>query len=109
VMKQVLKQRDDIVFFIKQFPIKSIHPEAYEKSKAIVCEPDNEKAIALLEDAYAKKQLPAAKCKTTLVDEHIKLGSSLGVSGTPAIVFDNGRLISGALKIDDLIKNATGE
>ena len=101
--------RNDIAFYIKMFPLVSIHPEAYEKSKAIICAGDNEKALALLEDAYAKREIPKSECVTQIVDEHIRLGRSLGISGTPAIVFEDGKLVSGALKIEDLIKNATGE
>lgn len=90
-MKTVVKERKDIAFYIILYPLTSIHPEAYEKSKAIVCE----KSLALLEDAFEKKQLPKAKCETKVLDENIKLAQKLGINGTPAMVFPDGRLISG--------------
>ena len=90
-MKTVVKERKDIAFYIILYPLTSIHPEAYEKSKAIVCE----KSLALLEDAFEKKQLPKAKCETNVLDENIKLAQKLGINGTPAMVFPDGRLISG--------------
>jgi thiol:disulfide interchange protein DsbC len=52
-MKKVVADRKDIAFYIKLFPLKS-NLEAYEKSKAILCE----KSLSLLEDAFAKKPLP---------------------------------------------------
>ncbi len=87
----MVKERKDIAFYIILYPLTSIHPEAYEKSKAIVCE----KSLALLEDAFEKKQLPKAKCETKVLDENIKLAQKLGINGTPAMVFPDGRLISG--------------
>lgn len=89
-IKKVVAERKDIAFYMKMFPLK-IHPEAYEKSKAIICE----RSLELLENAFDKKPLPKAKCETTAVDENIKLGEKLGISGTPAIILPDGRVISG--------------
>jgi len=89
-MKQVIKERKDIVFFIKMFPLK-MHPKAYDKAKAIICE----KSLALLEDAFENKQLPAPKCKTSIVDENLKLAEKLGISGAPTLIMPDGRVITG--------------
>ncbi len=72
------------------FPLP-IHKEAYDKAKAIVCE----KSLSLLDDAFAKKALPKAKCKTSAVDDNIKLANKLNISGAPAMVLPDGRVISG--------------
>jgi thiol:disulfide interchange protein DsbC len=89
-MKKVVKERKDIAFYIKMFPLK-IHPGAYDKAKTIVCE----NSLALLESAFEKKQLPAPKCKTSVVDENIKLAEKLGITGAPALILHDGRVISG--------------
>ena len=89
-MKKIIEERKDIVFFIKMFPLKS-HPAAYEKAKAIVCE----KSLALLEDAHSNKPLPKPTCETTAVDESIKLGEKLGLSGVPVLIFPDGRVMPG--------------
>ena len=89
-MKKVIKERKDIVFFIKMFPLK-IHPKAYDKAKAITCK----KSLTLLEDAFDKKQLPAPECKTTIVDETLKLAERLGISGAPTLIMPDGRVITG--------------
>ncbi len=90
-MKKIIAERKDIAFYIKMFPIAQLHPEAPQKAKAIVCE----KSMALLEDAFEKKPVPQPKCETTIVDENIALAKKLGITGTPAIILPDGRLILG--------------
>jgi thiol:disulfide interchange protein DsbC len=90
-MKKIIEERKDVAFHIKMFPLVKIHPAAYEKAKAIVCE----KSLTLLEDAYGGKQLPKPNCETTVVDENIRLAEKLGISSLPALVFPDGRVISG--------------
>ena len=99
-MKKVIKERKDIAFFIKLYPLP-MHKEAYAKAKVIVCE----KSLQLLEDAFEKKQIPAPKCETTAVDDNVKLAQKLGISGTPAIIMPDGRLIPGYMDADALIKS----
>ena len=89
-MNKVVRERKDIAFYIKMFPLK-IHPGAYEKAKAIVCE----RSLKLLEDAYDKKPLPAPKCKTSVVDDNIKLAEKLGITGDPTVVLPDGRIFTG--------------
>jgi thiol:disulfide interchange protein DsbC len=107
-MKKVLEGRDDIVFYLKMLPLTSIHPEAYKKSKAIICEESNDKALEMLEAAYDKKPLPEPACETDAIDENIRLAEKLGISGTPNIVFGNGKSVPGALSSTDIIKVIEG-
>jgi thiol:disulfide interchange protein DsbC len=102
-IKKIIAERDDVVFYIKLYPLP-IHPKAYAKSKAIVCE----KSVKLLEDAFAGKTLPEPKCETTEVDDNIKLAAELGIRGTPAIIFPDGRLLPGYVPANvlmDLLEN----
>lgn len=89
-MKKIIEERKDIVFYIKLFPLR-IHPEAYEKSKAIVCE----NSLALLEEAFDKKPLPKPKCETPVIDENIRLAEKLGISSLPVLILPDGRVIVG--------------
>lgn len=97
-MKKVVEKRKDISFFIKMYPLP-MHKDAHEKSKAIVCE----KSLQLLEDAFAKKEIPKAKCDGKAVDENIKLAEKLGIRGTPAIILPNGIINPGYKEADALI------
>ena len=89
-MKKVIEERKDIVFYIKLFPLR-IHPGAYEKSKAIVCE----NSLALLDDAFDKKPLPTPKCETPVINENVKLAEKLGISSAPVLILPDGRVIQG--------------
>ncbi len=98
-IKKIVSQRKDIVFYIKLFPLVRLHPDAYNKSKAIVCE----KSLKLLDDALSGKKIPAPKCETTEIDENISLAASLGIGSTPTIILKDGTVISGYLPADKLI------
>ena len=97
-MKKTIEERKDIVFYIKLYPLK-MHPEAYEKSKTIVCE----KSLALLEAAYEKKPLPKPSCETMVIDENIKLAEKLGITSLPSIVLPDGRVFPGYRDAKSLI------
>ncbi len=97
-MKKIIEERRDIDFYIKMFPGKS-RPEAYEKSKAIVCE----KSLALLELAFEGKPLPKPKCETSAVDENVKLAGKLGITSVPTLVLPDGRSFSGYIDAKTLI------
>jgi thiol:disulfide interchange protein DsbC len=89
-MKKTIDERKDIAFYIKMFPLPS-HPEAYEKSKFILCE----KSLTLLEDAFEKKPIPKSKCETSAIDESIKLAQKLGINSVPTLILPDGRMIPG--------------
>lgn len=124
-MKKVLEKTGDIVFFIKLYPLQQLHPSAYEKSKAIVCE----KSLKFLEDVmygetYSKpeceaskgiwdsntkictlpKPLPKPDCEGKEVDDNIKLAMEMGITGTPAIILPDGNVIPSYIDADTLIK-----
>lgn len=98
-LKSVVEKRKDIAFYIKLYPIKQLHPAAYDKTRTIICK----KSLALLEDVFKGKEIPAADCDTNEADENIKLAAELGIKGTPAIVFPNGNLWPGYLDADSII------
>jgi len=105
-MKQVVEKKKDVAFYLKMFPLTRIHPQSYNKSKAIYCEKkkSNARAMSMLEDAYAKKQLPEPSCETDVIDKNIALGQRLGVTGTPTLIFQDGRKTSGAMGYDKLVE-----
>jgi len=101
-LKKILKKRKDIAFYIKLFPLP-MHPDAYEKSKTILC--GKSKAVSLLEDVFAGKAIGKPKCKTgKTIDDNIKLGAELGITGTPALILPGGYVYPGYTEADDLIR-----
>jgi thiol:disulfide interchange protein DsbC len=89
-MKKIIEERKDIVFYLEVYPLKN-QPEAYEKSKTILCE----KSLALLEEAFEKKPIPKPICETSAVDENLKLAEKLGITSVPSLVLPDGRVIPG--------------
>ncbi|HMK59948.1 MAG TPA: DsbC family protein [Dissulfurispiraceae bacterium] len=98
-MKKVLEKRKDIAFFIKLLPLP-MHKDAEWKSKAIVCK----KSIQLLEDNFAGKPIEKAECDTKVIEDNKKLANDLGISGTPALILPDGRVLAGYREADTLIE-----
>lgn len=98
-MKEIVKLRKDISFHVKLFPLVKLHPQAYEKSKTVQCKD----SIKLLDDAFEGREVPKAECDTKVLDENIKLAEKLGISGTPAIILPDGRVVPGYMDAQKLI------
>lgn len=110
--------QDKIAYYIRHFPIYSIHPNAENAALASECAREQGKfremhdliftnqkqmTIADLKDYAAKIGLKTAQFNQCLdsqkyktnIERDAKLGGELGVSGTPTF-FLNGRVINGA-------------
>lgn len=98
-MQAVVRQRPDVAFFIKMFPLK-IHPTAYDKAKAIVCE----KSLQLLEDSFAGKSLPKPACQTDQIEKNLALAQELGIGSAPTLVYPDGTVAPGAGRAADIIR-----
>ena len=91
-LKKIISERKDIVFYLKLMPLK-FHPDAYWKSQSILCSPS---PLRLLEENFDKKPIPKPDCDAKLVDDNLKLGSELGITGTPTLVLPDGLVVIGA-------------
>lgn len=103
-VKKVIDQRKDVVFYLKLYPLQS-HKDAYWKSKTIICG----NSLQTLEDAFNGKVLQKVDCNTTEVDDTIKLAEKVGISGTPTVVFSDGRIRSGTMTAEQLIALIDGK
>ena len=90
-LKKVIAERKDIVFYLKLMPLK-FHPDAHWKAESILCA----KSIERLEENFEKKPIPKPDCKTKVVDETIKVGQELGITGTPTLIMPDGLVVVGA-------------
>lgn len=102
-MKQVVKERKDIAFYVKLFPLP-MHPEARWKSQTMVCK----NSIKLLEDNFEGKPIPKPECDTKAIDDTIALAKTLDITGTPTLVMPDGMIVSGsrdAKTIIDMVTN----
>lgn len=103
-MKTVVEKAPDVAFFIKLYS-RSNNPVSATKAKAVICS----KSLAMLDDAYAGKKLPAPSCETHAAEDHFKLAQKLNIRGTPTLVMPNGDVVSGYRTADVLLKMLAGE
>lgn len=80
------------------YPRAGIGSRSYEKIVSAWCAEDPNDAITALKSG---KEIPDATCPNPVADQYV-LGQHVGVSGTPAIVLEDGRLLPGYMPADDL-------
>jgi thiol:disulfide interchange protein DsbC len=102
-MEKVVKEKKDVTFYILLFPL-AMHKDAYWKSKSIVCN----RSLKMLEDAFAKKEIPQPACDTKEIDANMKVAEALGITGTPALVLPDGRVHTGMMPAKQLIDFING-
>jgi len=82
------------------YPRAGIGSRAYQKIVSAWCSDDPNRAITRLK---AGESIPDTTCSNPVADQY-ELGHQVGVSGTPAIVLEDGRLLPGYMPADDLAK-----
>lgn len=92
----------DVTVYTFLFPIEQLHPDSANKSKAIWCAPDRNKAW---QDWMLNGQLPkaGAPCDTP-IEKIAYLGRKLGVNSTPTLLFADGKRMLGAYPAKDIEK-----
>ena len=88
-----------MAFHIKIYS-RNNNPASAEKARAVICS----KSLSMMEDAYAGKKVPPPACTTQAVEETFRLAEKLNIRGTPAMVFPNGKVVSGYRPADVLIQ-----
>jgi thiol:disulfide interchange protein DsbC len=82
------------------FPRAGIHSGSYEKMVSVWCADDRENAMTIAKSG----KVPEPKTCVNPVAEQYELGQKVGISGTPAIILRDGRLIPGYLPAASLAK-----
>ncbi len=73
------------------YPRGGERAESFDKMIAVWCSSDRKESLTL---AKNDEPLPEIICDTPVLD-HYAIGNELGINGTPAIVFDDGRVVPG--------------
>ena len=76
------------------FPRSPVGTASFNKSVSVWCADDPAQAMT---DAKLNNRVVDANCASAPVAKHQQLGRQLGVTGTPAILLENGTLIPGYL------------
>lgn len=82
------------------FPRAGINSPSYDKTVAVWCAKDRNAALTA---SKAGKPVEQKTCKNP-VQDHLSLVETLGLSGTPTLIFEDGTMIPGYVPADRLIK-----
>lgn len=96
-LEQTLLGLDNVTIYTFLYPLEQIHPTAKSTAINIWCAKDQVKAY---KDYILAGIKPSIKTCSNPVDRNISLGSSMGVQGTPSIIFEDGSLIPGAMSLE---------
>jgi thiol:disulfide interchange protein DsbC len=102
---QNMQELKNVTTYTFLYPILSA--DSHEKSKAIWCSKD---PAASWEEHMVQNKIPApasADCKNPL-EQNLALGRSLGINGTPTIIFADGSRTAGALPLQAIEQRLAG-
>ncbi len=76
------------------YPRNGPASRAWSTSEDVWCSRDRGKALTA---AKLDREFQTSKCDASMISTHYMLGQDVGLSGTPAIVFEDGTLVAGYL------------
>ena len=72
---------------------------SYDKMISVWCSDDRHRSLT---QAKNGQNLPERECETPVMT-HYELGNQIGISGTPALIFPDGRVIPGYMDVERLV------
>lgn len=92
-MHAQMSEYNDLGITVKYlaFPRSGLRGRGYEEIRSVWCSADQQSAMTA---AKAGMPVSAEQCQAPIA-EHYNLGQAAGVTGTPAIILENGTLIPG--------------
>lgn len=100
-LEQELEGIGDVSLYIFLYPIESLHPGATAKSRKIWCAPDRAAAW----DKLMREQIEPEPADDTCgdpIEDLALVGERLALSGTPALIFPDGKLVAGAIPREEI-------
>lgn len=103
-IEETLQTVDNVTVYTFLYPILS--PDSTTKAKSIWCSKDRGKAW---EDWMLRRSTPSASgnCDVMALENNLKRGQDLNVTGTPTIFLADGNRLPGAVSADELEKALT--
>lgn len=83
------------------YPRNGPESASWVKAEEVWCSRDRNEALTL---AKLEREFPTESCDATVVHSHFALGQDVGLRGTPAILLEDGTLVSGYLPPTELSK-----
>lgn len=100
VLISLVKKHADLRVDVYLYPLKSLHPKAYDKARAVMAS----RSRKLLDDAFAGKAItpPTGTRGAADVDAIIAFGEAEGIFSTPTILLGDGSLYLGPRTVEEL-------
>ena len=95
-----LAKADNITVYLFLYPI--FGKDSVEKSKAIWCAKDQDKAW--LDWMVRDQAPPSASCDTAAIKRNVEFGQKMKITGTPTLVFIDGTRVPGAIELAQVEK-----
>ncbi len=100
VLNSLVKRYPDLRIDIYLYPLKSLHPNAYTKARAVMAS----RSRKLLDEAFSGKAIaaPPGNRGAADVDAIIAFGEAEGIFSTPTILLGDGSLYLGPRTVEEL-------
>lgn len=107
VLQQLVKQVPDLAINVMLYPLRQLHPQAYDKSRVVLASKKSE----LLDKAFEGKELPKPKGDEGKagVDAIITFAGEQGINGTPMVLLQDGKVYQGPRTVDGMKKVLEGK
>lgn len=92
-----LDKLTDVQIFVFPYPLTSLHPNSASASEAIWCQSDRASAWRAYTETHVSP--PPARCANPL-ERNVALGEHLQILGTPALIFEDGTMVPGAISAE---------
>lgn len=88
------------------YPRNGPASRSWNTSEEVWCARDRQNALTM---AKLDRKFETSNCDASIIQDNYLMGKAIGLSGTPAIVLDNGTLIGGYLPPDALLQRLEQE
>jgi thiol:disulfide interchange protein DsbC len=96
-LKKVIAENKNVGFFIKLYPLNS---DSRKKAQTVVCSRD----LKNLEANFQRKETVPAVCTNPELDENMSLFKSFDITGTPALIMEDGSVYMGYRPAQEILK-----
>jgi thiol:disulfide interchange protein DsbC len=99
-LEQELPYLDNVTIYTFPMPLEGLHPSATQTAKSIWC---SSKRQSAWRDYLLSNKQPTGKTDcSNPIERNVLLGQKLGISGTPTLIAEDGRVMPGAASADQI-------
>lgn len=107
-LENTLATVQNVTVYTFMMPLQQLHPQAKAKAVGVWCSNNRAKAW---DDLMRKNQVPVGNCDHP-IDRNIALAESMGINGTPTIIFQDGSMLPGApnaAKLEQMLSKSAAD